>query len=874
MKIYRKSTGSDSHKKQNFFKSLAPKTIVGGIIRLFALILAVLAFLFVYYAKDLPDPNKLLSRDVAQSTKIYARDGTTLLYEVHGEYKRTLIPFSEMNSNIKNATIAIEDKNFYNEGGIDLRGILRSIFVDITTLGKAQGGSTITQQFVRNAILSREKTFSRKIKEIILSLEINSRFSKDDILKLYLNEIPYGRNTYGIEAAAEAYYGIHAQDLDLAQAAYLASLPQSPTYYNPLGAHRADLDTRKNTVLDQMLAQGYINKQQHDQAKSEQVIFQKNHDLIVAPHFVLYVEDYLSQKYGDSALQTGGMTVITTLDPKLQDIAEKVVAAQVPINQKKYNANNAALVAEDPHTGQILAMVGSKNYFGDPEPAGCKPGLNCTFEPNVNVALSQRQPGSSVKPYIYATAFKPDYKESPATMRMDVLTNFGTYQGKPYIPENYNKQTYGPVSIRQALAGSLNIPAVKTLFLVGVDNAVKTMHDFGITSPLQDCGLSLTLGGCEVRLIDHVNGYATIATEGTHHQQAFILKVQDSNGNILEQYQDNSSNVLDPQAAYELINIMTDTQARVFTFGSTAQILTLPDRPVAAKTGTTQNFHDGWTLGFTPSLVAGVWAGNNDGTLMKQDAVIVAGPIWQQFMQQATAGTPSEAFTEPDGIQNVTVDAVSGKLPTQYTKETKNEVFASYAVPTAYDDVHVAVAVGNPQLCSGVVSCPNPQTQVYTILHSERPDLPNWEDPVEAWALANGYTYPPQGSTIIGGTPVGGSGSNNSSGSSNGSSGSGSSNGGGQTVNPGNPPVANIISPADGSTVLQPFSLNASGTPDNGNTITRIDLLIDGVISSSSQSSPASFPISQLQPGQHTFAVHVVDDKGNTDDTSITLKVK
>jgi membrane peptidoglycan carboxypeptidase len=445
-----------------------------------------LAVLFLYYAKNLPNPDQLLNRDVPQSTKIYARDGT-LLYEIHGEYKRTEVSLDQISPFAKEATISIEDKNFYREGGVSITGIARAALADILSLRLSQGASTITQQFVKNALLSDNKSWDRKIREAILAIAIDAHFSKDQILQLYLNEIPYGRSAYGIEAASETYFNLHASQLDLAQSAYLAALLQAPTYYNPSGPNRSDLDDRKNLVLTLMQQQGYITTDEEGQAKNESVTFSTITNGIIAPHFVLWIENYLANKYGEDTLEEGGLQVYTTLDPRLQLIAETVVLNDVDKESVKYNAHNAALVAIDPKTGQVLAMVGSKDYFGTPEPAGCTPGKNCWFEPDVNVALAQRQPGSSFKPYVYGTAFKQQFGYSPASMLMDVVTDFGTYNGKDYIPHNYNDESYGPVSIRQAFAGSLNVPAVKVLDLVGVDNAVQTAHDLGITSPLVDC---------------------------------------------------------------------------------------------------------------------------------------------------------------------------------------------------------------------------------------------------------------------------------------------------------------------------------------------------------------------------------------------------
>jgi membrane carboxypeptidase/penicillin-binding protein PbpC len=562
---------------------------------------------------------------------------------------------------------------------------------------------------------------------------------------------------------------------------------------------------------------------------------------------VLWVEDYLNSKYGESTLQEGGLQVYTTLDPRLQSIAETVVKNDVEKESIKYNANNAALVAIDPKTGQVLAMVGSKDYFGKSEPAGCSPGKNCTFEPNVNVALSQRQPGSSFKPYVYGTAFKKQFGYATASMLVDVTTNFGTYNGKDYIPGNYNGQSYGPVAVRQAMAGSLNVPAVKMLALVGVDNAVQTAHDLGITSPLADCGLSLVLGGCEVRLLDHVAAYSVIANEGVKNPETPILKILDKNGTVLEQFQSNPQNVLDPQAAYEIISIMTDNNARTFIFGANSPLI-LPNRVVAAKTGTTQNWHDGWTIGFTPSLAAGVWAGNNDGTLLKKgaDGVVVAAPIWHDFMLQALATSTPETFTVPPGIQQVAVDAVSGKLPTDATPQTVTETFANYSVPTTYDNVHIKVpydaTTGQP--ATSLTAPANITYKYYKVLHSEMPNNPNWENPVITWALANGYTYPPDEATI---TPV--------------------------TTNNGQGPTVNILTPTDGATITQtPFTVTVSASSNNS--IARVDLSIDGEFYQSITQAPFVFTVNKsLADGPYTIAAHAVDATGATSDTSVSINL-
>ncbi len=813
--------------------------------RLVALGILLIAILFFYYTRDLPDPGKLLDRQIPESTKIFAKDGSQL-YEIHGEYKRTQVSLGQIGTDLQHATIAVEDKNFYKEGGISFTGIVRAAIADVLTLHKSQGASTITQQFVKNAILTNQKSWDRKIREAILSIAIDARFSKNQILEMYLNEIPYGRNAYGVEAAAQSYFGKSANNLDLAESAYLAALPQAPTYYNPLGPNRQALDDRKNTILSLMKDQGYITNDQMKQAQGEKVDFSPLSNNMVAPHFVLYVENYLANKYGESTLEEGGLKVYTTLDPKLQSIAEQVVKDDAAKEQKKYKVGNAALVAIDPKTGQILAMVGSKDYFGAPEPTGCSPGKNCTFEPNVNVALSLRQPGSSFKPYVYVTAFGKQFNYTPASPLFDLTTDFGTYNGKDYIPHNYNGENNGLVNMRKALAGSLNVPAVKTLDLVGVNNATKTAHDLGIASPLADCGLSLVLGGCEVRLLDHTAAYAALANEGLKNDATAILKIEDSSGNVLEQYQNSAKQVVDPQAAYELINILTDNNSRSFIFGANSPLI-LPDRTVAAKTGTTQNWHDGWTLGFTPSLAAGVWAGNNDGEFLAKnaDGVVVAAPIWHDFMLKALANTPAEDFTVPPGIQQATVDDASGKLPTQYSPSTHTEIFADYSVPTDYDNVHVNQAFDSTTNLPATSLTPQ-QNLVYkvcSVYHSEMPNNPNWEDPVQAWAATQPDVCP-AGTTVTIQPPPGG-------------------NTGSLTVQ--------ILDPADGDNLTSlPFTVNVQA--NSPNTISRVDLSIDGIFYKSLLGAPFVFTVDKtLNSGQHTIAVRATDNQNQTADTSVSV---
>jgi len=614
---------------------------------------------FAYFAKDLPSPGKLSKRQVVESTKIYDRTGEHLLYEIHGEEKRTTIPLKEMGETIKAATLAAEDQTFYQHHGIQFKAIARAAIYDLLGRKVSQGGSTITQQLIKNTVLTPERTFTRKVKEVILSVELEQKFSKDEILEMYLNEIPYGSNAYGIQAAAQTFFGKNAKELGLAESALLAALPKAPTYYSPYGPHTEELKSRQEYILDQMQKMGYITPSEAQTAKEFDVIaeikpFQES---IQAPHFVMYVKEQLVNKYGEKQVEEGGMKIYTTLDWEKQQIAEEAVKKGVA-NNAKYKASNAALVAIDPKTGQILAMVGSRDYFDK------------SIDGNVNVALRDRQPGSSFKPYVYATAFKKGY--TPDTILFDVETNFGT-KDQPYIPQNYSNKFSGPVKMKEALARSLNIPAVKTLYLAGVQNSINTARSMGITT-LQNpnrYGLALVLGGGEVKLLDHVNAFGTFAASGIRHDKTAILKIVDSKGNVLEEYKNSEGErVLSQDICAKIDAILSDNNLRAPVFGSNSP-LRFDSRPVAVKTGTTNEWRDAWTVGYTPNLAAGVWAGNNDNAPMTPgaDGVFVAAPIWREFMEKALSNMAIENF--PQAKEEKTGKPVLDGTVTGEEKEVK-----------------------------------------------------------------------------------------------------------------------------------------------------------------------------------------------------------
>lgn len=665
--------------------------VAGLLVLLFAGAISVYALV-----RDLPNPSRLSERSVSESTRIYDRTGEVLLYEIHGDQRRTVIPFEEIPSSVKQATLVAEDINFYHHAGIDWRGITRAIITNIARGNFSQGGSTITQQFVKNSILGPEKTIQRKVREQILALLLERRYSKDEIFGFYLNQIPYGSNAYGISAAADMYFGKKPADLSLAEAATIASLPRAPSYYSPYGSHKDDLLKRKDWVLDRMAEADFITREEADKAKAETLSFALPHEAIRAPHFVQYVRDYLNKKYGEDFVERGGLKVITTLDWTLQEQAETIVREGAEGNEKLVKASNAALVSIDPRTGDIIAMVGSRDYLAEPIPAGCKPGITCAFDPYVNIATRERQPGSAFKPFVYAAAFKKGY--TPETVLFDVFTEFSTScnpDGSPgptvsdpkncYHPQDYDGQFRGPVSLRTAIAQSLNVPSVKLLYLTGTEDAIKTAQDMGITT-LRDpdrYGLSLVLGGAEVTLLDITSAFGVFAADGIRHPAEAVLRVQTAKGDVLEEKKETANPVLDSEVARTINDVLSDNAARIPMFAPQSSLF-FSGRQVAAKTGTTQDYRDAWTIGYTPSVVTGIWVGNNDNTPMNQKglSVMVAGPIWHKFMEAAISSHPPESFTPPEKITDggkpifrgqyrsgptVKIDKISRKLATAAT---------------------------------------------------------------------------------------------------------------------------------------------------------------------------------------------------------------
>lgn len=631
--------------------------------------------LFFYYTYNLPRPEKFTETPFIQSTKIYDRTGKVLLYDIYGEEKREIVSFEKISDNLKQAILASEDSRFYQHGGLDFEGILRAILIDLKLQSASQGGSTITQQLIRSVYLTNQKSIARKVREIVLSIELERRYSKDQIFSWYLNAVPFGENAYGVESASQTYFSKPASDVTLAEAAVLTALLPAPSRYSPYGPNKAELLQKKDSVLDKMYKLGYIAKEQADSAKKEKLNFSESASNIKAPHFVMYVKKYLDDKYGEDYLKEKGLRVYTTLDWDLQEYAEKVIQEADKTNMAK-DANNAALVVIDPKTGEILTLIGSKNYFEKPYPEGCDEKLTgkCLFDPKYDVAtMGQRQPGSAFKPFVYATALKKGF--TPDTILWDVKTEFnpncppdgnGTvdkYGLGCYSPQDYDGKYRGPVSFRQALAGSLNLPSVKVLYLAGIKNSLQTAQDFGITTLNEPdrYGLSLVLGGGEVKLLEMTSAFGVFATEGSQIPPVSILKIEDSEGNIIEQNNKQPTKVLDTQVARQINSILSDNNARAPIFGANSPLF-FPDYQVAAKTGTTQKLNDGWTLGYTPSMAVGVWVGNNDNSPTKDIGVGLAAPIWRKVMEKLLASRGKENFTPPEQI-TTTNPVLMGQLP-------------------------------------------------------------------------------------------------------------------------------------------------------------------------------------------------------------------
>lgn len=627
----------------SFFRIIFSKKVrISLAVLIFGISFTMYSYFLVSMAHDLPSPQNLKNLPTPTTTEFYDRNGI-LLYRFYEGKNRTPVKLSEIPVDLVHATIAMEDKNFYSHFGVDFYGIARAM-ISFLKYGEVQGGSTITQQLIKNTLLTPERTFERKTKEIILAFWTERIFGKNEILEMYFNEVPYGGTSWGIAAASQTYFGKEVKDLTLAESAFLAGLPASPTTYSPYGTNPELAKLRQKQALRRMVEDGFITQELADKTYSEELQIKTPVNEIKAPHFVLYLRSKLSEEFGNRFVAQGGLKVFTTLDLKVQEMAERIVSEEID-KLKNLNVGNGAAMIISPKTGEILAMVGSKNYW---DPNGG----------NFNVVTALRQPGSSIKPITYASAFKQGY--SPGNTLLDTPVSFKSLW-ETYTPVNYDGKFHGPVTIRTALGSSLNIPAVKILAVVGLPEMLRTAKNLGITT-LNDTnryGLSLTLGGGEVKMIDMMQVYSTFSQMGTKNKVRETIKITDSKGNII---QDNSSQigetVIEPGIAFLITDILSDNKARTPAFGSNS-LLNIPGHQVAVKTGTTDSKRDNWTFGYTPEYVVGVWVGNNDNSPMNPklaSGVTGAAPIWNRLMTEMLKNKPSSQFQKPPGVVAGTVD--------------------------------------------------------------------------------------------------------------------------------------------------------------------------------------------------------------------------
>ena len=728
----------------------------------------------------LPDVSDLENLSAAQSTEIYDRDGE-LLYTIHGEENREFVPLEDISQSLVDATVSIEDDEFWEHSGFDIPGLVKAVLHETTGFGAQRGGSTITQQYVKNAFLSSERSYVRKLKELILSIRLEREYDKEKIIELYLNRIPYGNNAYGIQKAAEIYFAKDAKDLTLAESAILASLPQAPSRYNPFGNYRythllkefseeelflrkiegeADLEIedyvrgcigqyidlangeqiylqgRSDLVLSRMEILGYITNEERQQAVNEihNIGFNDYRETIENPHFVLYIKQQLEDKYGKDVVETGGLKVYTTINPELQNYAEEVALERGEANEVNFDANNVAILVTEAKTGEILAMVGSRDYYNE------------DIDGNVNVVTRARQPGSAFKPLVYAQAFYNSY--GPASVIYDVPTKFG-----PDKPQNYDGKFEGQISIRTALGHSRNIPAIKAYFLAGgQDYIIDLASDMGITTldKSHSYGYPLALGAGEVPLFEMVNAFSVFANTGKKPELIAIRKIENANGDVIEEHEIKElEEVLDPQIAFLINDILSDESIKI---GSR---LSVAGYTIAAKTGTSTKSTketgsvvypaDGWVIGYTPSIVTGVWIGNTDGAPMNvyANGHDSAGPIFQAVMAKALEDMPNESFPKPEGIQHLTISTASGLLPSATTPASfmKEELFANFAVPTEIDNSFFKVSLD--KISGKLATEYTPKEAIEDVLYlNHQPIAPyeNWLIAIHDWYKDHEFT--------------------------------------------------------------------------------------------------------------------------------------
>ncbi len=808
-------------------KLIAKITKITFIVVIVGILLALISIPLI--ARDLPSTDGVVKHS-GFSTKIMDRNGQ-LLYDVYADQNIIPVNFPELPLYLREGTIAIEDKNFYKNNGFDVTGIFRGLLSTFFR-GQLAGGSTLTQQLVKNALLTQDRTIIRKFKEFILTAEVDSRFTKDQILQMYLNQVPYGGTAWGVEAASEMYFGQKVKDLTLVQCAFLAGLPQSPSYYSPYSGSSKAYVARTQAVLRRMQEDGYITLSQEKAADAQipNLTFQGASAGFKAPHFVQYVEKIIEDKYGSSALQGGGLQITTSLDLSLQNSVQQIVTSEISKVESLHITNGAAVVI-NPETGEILAMVGSKDFNAK------------DYDGQYNVATALRQPGSSIKPFTYVTAFKKGYTAS--TMVMDVPTTFPGGDQKDYKPVNYDGKFRGPIQLRFALANSINIPAVKVLALVGIKDALQTAYDAGIQqlaptqTNLNRLGLSMTLGGGEVTLLDLTNGYSIFMNGGFKVNPISVLKIVDSNGNVLEDNKPMKGNaVISPEQSFLIADILSDNNARSATFGLNSSV----------KTGTTNDKRDNWTIGGNDQGLVGVWVGNNDNSPMLQVASGITGasPIWSQIISQVLKNKPNTKFQVPSNIVKEDVDVISG-YKSHDGFQSRSEYFVKGTEPTGNDPVHV-----NLKICKNDGKLANPSdvaannynTQEYFSFKEEDPTAAaggenKWQKGILDWlnTQTDNKYHPP--------TDYCGS---------------------------GNPINVDFSSPHDHDGSLS-SSFTISVNAQSSSPITEVDILVDGTQIATINSLPYQTNSQNLTSGIHSIRAIAKDSSNHSSDRTITVGV-
>lgn len=820
-------------KKSRIFFRLAKLAFL-AVIGLFVLSFLVLPL----FAFNLPTPDKIIRRE-GFSTKILDREGE-VLYDIFANQRRTPVPLDQVPLFLRQATIAVEDKNFYKHQGFDPTGYLRAVY-NIVIFKRLQGGSTLTQQLVKNVLLTPERTIFRKVKEFILAIQIERKYTKDEILQMYLNEAPYGGTAWGVEAATEVYFGKSVKNLNLIESAVLAGLPQRPSAYSPYSSNPKAYIARTTDVLRRMREDGYITPDQEEAALAQlpSVEFQARGASFKAPHFVQYVQKILEERYGERVVEQGGLRVTTTLDLALQEKAEEIVGEEIA-KVESQRITNGASVALNPETGEILAMVGSKN-FNDPN-----------YDGQFNVAVQAlRQPGSAIKPITYVTAFKEGY--TPSTLIMDVPTTFPGGVGQPdYKPENYDGKFRGPIQLRYALGNSINMAAVKVLAMVGIRDTLETAYDLGISTlkpdkeTLERVGLSLTLGGGEVRLLELTGAYAAFMNKGYKVEPIAILKVEDADGKVLEEVEpEKGKRVLTEEQAYLIAHILSDNSARTEIFG-TNSLLNVSGRTIAVKTGTTNDKRDNWTIGGNSQGLVGTWVGNNDYTPMLNVASGVSGasPIWRRILLEMLKDKPNVGFETPSGIVTASVDSVSGyRAHNGYPSRV--EYFIRGTEP-GEDKVHMKLKVCKTDgklATPSDIAAGNYEEKEFFVFKEEDPlassgQANRWQEGILSWLSTQGDAryHPP----------------NDYCGTSN-------------------PVNVEFVSPRDRDTVPPSFTIKISATSTTS--IVQIELEIDGVKKRTFDGPPFTYDVQNLPDGVHTLRAKAKDANGKESDRQITIGV-